>query len=794
MTIRQDFKYTIYNKPTKQELPSCKVKSTATAYGTINTAYPFTGISSSLYQLAAPTGVGCPWMKIGNELKTPENLFVTGMDSKISWQLDPSLIVAGVTGAQHGQVFGLEIRTDEADTSITKKYSPDIMIHIEDSIIDAGLTGISTPYASIVEPSEYVPPSSYVSRDTKINVFGKPIFTDQQIKAKSNETVYGEIQFPSSYSGISCSAHLIGQPTGAHDPFMIIGGDVSSAASMSYTGAGSYLYWQFDPEYVVAAGVTGAIDGQMYALRFMTDTDKNSYARKYTYDVLVDIQDCVVDLGITGPDYLNIYQGPQGHTGYQGETGMSLPGYTGLMGPTGLIGPTGAQGETGGQGQTGAIGIIGYQGATGVQGETGALGLTGPVGATGAIGSTGSQGSTGVRGETGAIGFTGAQGHTGAIGSTGSQGDTGSQGETGAIGLTGAQGYTGSQGETGVIGPYGVTGAQGYTGVSGETGLIGPTGYQGETGAQGYTGAGIQGETGLIGPTGIPGTIGIDGVTGIQGSTGAGIQGVTGLGNFYEQGNFTDALNVPAIMWNLTDEAFYGFVTGLYGNWIQISAGSKIGATGLIGPVGLTGSQGQTGSIGSTGSQGLTGIVGQTGAIGFTGYQGQTGLRGLTGSQGNTGSQGQTGAIGFTGLRGLTGLTGLTGAQGLTGAKGSVGQTGSQGSVGTSGATGVAGVTIDSFSGHLELPSNKTYTLDQYAPTAYVINSLICKTGGGTGMVTCKIDSTAITSLDKVWVSNSEVTMTASGSNSVAEGNSLYMNFTGINSAVDFTFSMKITR
>lgn len=140
-------------------------------------------------------------------------------------------------------------------------------------------------------------------------------------------------------------------------------------------------------------------------------------------------------------------------------------------------------------------------------------------------------------------------------GATGSKGDTGSQGCTGPIGVTGLIGETGAQGNTGT---------QGETGPQGLTGLIGETGSQGHTGTQGITGS--VGVTGLVGPTG---TIG---------ETGA--QGTTGLANFIDVLDFPAIGAPPILLWNEQDEALYVGITGV-GKWVQISAGSMQGATGL---------------------------------------------------------------------------------------------------------------------------------------------------------------------------------------------------------------------
>jgi hypothetical protein len=102
------------------------------------------------------------------------------------------------------------------------------------------------------------------------------------------------------------------------------------------------------------------------------------------------------------------------------------------------------------------------------------------------------------------------------------------------------------------------------------------------------------------------------------------------------------------ILWNRSSEALFIGTTGYGGHWIQISAGSNIGATGL---------RGLTGVQGLTGAQGITGLKGVTGFQGATGFQGVTGSQGLTGLQGSQGVTGPLGGpIGATGLPGPTGV------------------------------------------------------------------------------------------------------------------------------------------
>jgi hypothetical protein len=155
----------------------------------------------------------------------------------------------------------------------------------------------------------------------------------------------------------------------------------------------------------------------------------------------------------------------------------------------------------------------------------------------------------------------------------------------------GSQGVTGLEGQTGI---QGVTGLEGATGLQGQTGIQGVTGLEGQTGIQGPQGAtGLQGQTGIQGP---------QGATGLQGQTG--IQGITGLANFIVQTNYPNPLGVtPILLWNETSEALFVGITGIQ-HWVQISAGSLQGPTGM-------------GVPGSTGLQGPTG-VGVAGAVSST--------------------------------------------------------------------------------------------------------------------------------------------------------------------------------
>lgn len=163
-------------------------------------------------------------------------------------------------------------------------------------------------------------------------------------------------------------------------------------------------------------------------------------------------------------------------------------------------------------------------------------------------------------------------------------------------------------------------------GVPGNTVVMGVSGstYWG-------AGGGAQGATGVLGPTGAYG--GPPGETGLQGATGT---------SFLDDKFDFPAITPIEIMWNRDKEALFFGGTGYGGHWIQISAGSNVGATGFQGETGAQGLQGPSGPQGVTGSQGPTGAQGQ----GVTGLKGATGVGGAAS---DTTSLYLTSDYGFTG-------------------------------------------------------------------------------------------------------------------------------------------------
>lgn len=298
-----------------------------------------------------------------------------------------------------------------------------------------------------------------IRKELKHSILGKsskaylPIAT-----CKSGETVDGSIDVDlSGITGLKGHVYEVWSPTGLNDPYLIISGDHATGMILGYTGSSDTIAYTFDPT------LLSAQHGQLFGIEFTCYDATDITIERTSPDIIVEIKDSILDLGITGSSIpANIYQGPQGLTGAQGLTGNI--GVTGLPG-----GPVGFQGITGVDGVRGLTGVTGLTGSIGITGNQGAIGITGAVGTAGTIGITGTIGTTGSVGITGVIGITGQQGAAG-LGATGVQGITGLIGVTGSIGVTGIRGETGAQGVTGLIG---LTGIIGLTGLSiGITGTI----------------------------------------------------------------------------------------------------------------------------------------------------------------------------------------------------------------------------------------------------------------------------------------------------------------------------------
>jgi hypothetical protein len=156
-----------------------------------------------------------------------------------------------------------------------------------------------------------------------------------------------------------------------------------------------------------------------------------------------------------------------------------------------------------------------------------------------------------------------------------------------ALSYVDTQGATGLTGSTGVQGNIGMDGATGVQGIQGETGIQGKTGVQGQTGIVNFRDSsswdGPAGETPILLFNRQDEALyaGVTGLSWIQVSSGSlqgatGEQGITGVMPVLDRTDFP-AFVAPIIMWNREDEALYAGVTGIGGNWVQISAGGAGG-------------------------------------------------------------------------------------------------------------------------------------------------------------------------------------------------------------------------
>lgn len=101
---------------------------------------------------------------------------------------------------------------------------------------------------------------------------------------------------------------------------------------------------------------------------------------------------------------------------------------------------------------------------------------------------------------------------------------------------------------------------------------------------------------------------------------------------------------------------------------------------------------------------------------------------------------------------------------------------------------------VGELSGHLEAPTDKTFTLDKKAAYAYTINTLDIATASGTATVAVKINGTSVTGISAVSVSSVDATGTATAANSVAAGDKVTLVVSSGSSPVDMAFTLKYTR
>jgi len=212
---------------------------------------------------------------------------------------------------------------------------------------------------------------------------------------------------------------------------------------------------------------------------------------------------------------------------------------------------------------------------------------------------------------------------------------------------------------------------------------------------------------------------------------------------------------------------------------------------GLTGGVTLNAGSNMTVTSGASGitlsAAVLTGATGATGAVGATGA---------------TGAAGATGATGAAGAAGAAGATGATGAAGAAGATGATGTFDSSGAIHCAGISSDGGITFpdgthqttvtrtDSYTGHIETVSDKTYTLDPKVATARTITGFYIKSASGTVTATLKNGSDTIKAAS---VSNSSGDQTSLANISVAADAVLTMVTSSNSSALDVIFNVEYT-
>ena len=101
---------------------------------------------------------------------------------------------------------------------------------------------------------------------------------------------------------------------------------------------------------------------------------------------------------------------------------------------------------------------------------------------------------------------------------------------------------------------------------------------------------------------------------------------------------------------------------------------------------------------------------------------------------------------------------------------------------------------VSQISGHIETAANKTYILDLKAPYAYTVNALAAKTASGTCTAKLTIDGVDVTGITALSVSSTEASATASAANAVGVDTTLALVVSANSTALDLSFTVKITR
>jgi hypothetical protein len=96
--------------------------------------------------------------------------------------------------------------------------------------------------------------------------------------------------------------------------------------------------------------------------------------------------------------------------------------------------------------------------------------------------------------------------------------------------------------------------------------------------------------------------------------------------------------------------------------------------------------------------------------------------------------------------------------------------------------------------GHIATPSAKVYHLQNYAEYAFTVNRITSECDSGTADFDLEINGTNVTGCSSQQMANAEAVDTCTAANTVAVGDSLTLNVTGVSSPDDCRFTIKTTR
>ena len=129
--MTQTIRYSIGGNASTREPVVAKVNSKATLEGCIDIPGTADVFSASVNKICSQTGVE-KYEVLGPDLFSSSILAFTGLDSEITFVLDPSQINP-TTGAIHGELYGLKFIATETGAP-NHKYVADVIVDISDRI------------------------------------------------------------------------------------------------------------------------------------------------------------------------------------------------------------------------------------------------------------------------------------------------------------------------------------------------------------------------------------------------------------------------------------------------------------------------------------------------------------------------------------------------------------------------------------------------------------------------------------------------------------------------------------